>query len=640
VLIGALLFGCDGGGDDEDVPPPPKVTRLSFDASDACNANVPTPTTLFRDEEGKSELGVCPGPADPIEKELFFAQLDEGTPLNAEIVIPIEGSLDGASLSSTAAFSLTAGGSGIPPLLMLEFQNTSTSAADYEVISVSASFDDAIRVQPSSALRAGYSYVVVATKAIKDDERPQKSISGAPETALLLGDDPITATGDLDEASAARLERMRLRLAPVVEILANASPPLTAENIVSIQLFSTVPDPRARIEAIFEAYRVAVQQGRYPFEITMVGAGDLPIEDLYPGLPEVAYENLAGYRQGTITVPQFLGDDLRQRDTFPQVVRTIEVPFIITIPRSMAPHGVVLYTPGFGRSKLDARALANEMAGTAGVAVLAIDLRCHGDRSPDENGVCAEGRTQSEVAALTDEEPNNGNMELVGPDGIPDASGQYFFPGDARALRDTQIAAAIEILHVYNALLAGTTFSGARPDTSDLHLVAHGHSAYAALLATAFSTTAPRTVQVPAGGTGPDLILGGPDELLESFVAALPEGIGGDRAGEYVARLEASFLRTVAIETIADRVEERLSVVGQARKILLNHGSRATAVPESARDRLAASIPIPANRISRHPQSCDNFFIFSCILGTDNPTEAREQMVTFVLSDGATVVEP
>src|SRR5688500_13228327 len=102
LLIGALLFGCDGGGgDDGDKPPPPKVTRLVFEMSDVCNAKVPSPTDLFTNAEGKSELAACPGPSDPIEKELFFAQLDEGIALTAQVVIPIDGSLSGASLSAT-----------------------------------------------------------------------------------------------------------------------------------------------------------------------------------------------------------------------------------------------------------------------------------------------------------------------------------------------------------------------------------------------------------------------------------------------------------------------------------------------------------------------------------------------------------
>src|SRR5262245_37898946 len=86
VLIGALLFGCDGGGDDDDEDAPPaKVTRLLFDMTDLCAAKVSSPIELFRDAEGKSELGSCLGPADAIERELFLAQLDEGAPLNAEI---------------------------------------------------------------------------------------------------------------------------------------------------------------------------------------------------------------------------------------------------------------------------------------------------------------------------------------------------------------------------------------------------------------------------------------------------------------------------------------------------------------------------------------------------------------------------
>ncbi len=586
------------------------------------------------------------GPRTRFEKALFFAQLDEGVPVNSDIVLPIDGSLDGATLSSTVTFALEGGAGGsLPPLVMLKATVGATAAADFEVVSVSASFDDAIRVQPAIPLEVGHAYVVVATSAIKDGERPQKPVAAAPPTTLLVGKTPIAAGAieGLDATGAERLERARLSLAPIVSLLAKASPPIPAEKITSIQMFTTVPNPLERTSKIFAAYQAAVRQGRYPFKVTTEGGGDRDPAELYPGLPAIAYQSIMSYRRGTITVPQVLGDDLRQRDNFPQVVREIEVPFIITIPRSPPPYGVVLYVPGFGRSKLDVRALANEMAGTPKAAVLAIDLRCEGDRAPDASGVCADGRTETEIAALADALPNNNNMELVGPDGVPDASGQYFFPGDARALRDTQIAAAIEILHVYKTLRDSNAFlsQGLSPDPNHLHVVAQGDASLAALMAVAFSEIAPKTVQVPSGGTGfQELILGGPEPLKSSFVATLPEGIGAARAEEYLARLEAGFLRSVAIETIGPLVKDKLAVGGEARRLLLNHPNGGTWVPVSARQRLTQGVPIPASRVSQHLGNCDDFFIFSCLLGNDSPQHAREQFVAFVNSDGGTVLTP
>ena len=115
-LIGALLSGCSGGRDDDDDLPPPKVTRLLFDMTDICAAEVPSPTDLFRDEEGKSELSACAGPSDPIERELFLAQLDEGAPLTSEIVIPIDAKI---KVQKPKMFAVTAekpGGVVVSPL--------------------------------------------------------------------------------------------------------------------------------------------------------------------------------------------------------------------------------------------------------------------------------------------------------------------------------------------------------------------------------------------------------------------------------------------------------------------------------------------------------------------------------------------
>jgi hypothetical protein len=148
-------------------------------------------------------------------------------------------------------------------------------------------------------------------------------------------------------------------------------------------------------------------------------------------------------------------------------------------------------------------------------------------------------------------------------------------------------------------------------------------------------------LQVPAGGVGVrDLIVEGPAELEASFIATLPEGIGADQAGEYLARLEAGFLRSVSIEAIGGVVKEKLATVGEARRLLLNHGSGASAVPDTARERLIDGVPIPSTRVSEHPQTCDDFFIFSCRLGIDDPTAPREQMITFVSSNGVTVLSP
>jgi hypothetical protein len=636
----ALLSACDGGGDD--APPPPPSTKLLFDAADPCAAQVPSPTNLFRSADGKSELSSCPGPADPIERELFLAQIDEGTPTNSEILIPVEGTLDGATLTATATFALEPGrgGSVLPPLVMLRKAGTGSTAEAFERVELSASFDRAIRVEPRTVLLPGFTYFLIATDAIKDGERPQKKVVRAAATALLLGASPITAGADLDAATAARLERARQELAPVVGLLAKASPPIPADAIVSIQSFTTVPDPLARTQAFFDAYLAAVDEGRYPFDVTSNG-GDIDPALLYPGLPPAAYQNILAFRRGTIRVPKVLGDDLRVRPGFPDAAQTLEIPFLLSIPRTN-PYPVIVYLPGYGRSKLDARALANEFAGAPEAAVLALDLRCHGDRSPDANG-CTDGRTAAAIGMLEDAIPNNMNPEIVGADGIPDASGQGFFVGDARALRDTQLATAIEILHTYLALRDANAFGaeGLSPDPNDLHVIAHGHSAMPALMASAFASVAPRTVQIPSGGAGfSELIFGGPDALEAAFVATLPSGIGADRAEEYVSRLEAAFLRSVSIEVLGPKVKERLGVGNEARRLLLNHPTSPSFVSEAARGRLFEGVPIPASRRSRHSPTCDDFYIFSCRLGIDDPTAPRQQITTFMQSNGVTVLPP
>jgi hypothetical protein len=276
---------------------------------------------------------------------------------------------------------------------------------------------------------------------------------------------------------------------------------------------------------------------------------------------------------------------------------------------------------------------------------MVIDLRCHGDRALDAMGLCKENRTAEEIARLVDV-TSNGNPERVGPDGIPDNSGAGFFPGDAAALRDGQIAAAIEVIHILEALQSASqafVSAGINPNPSSIHLIGHGHSAPAAVLAAALVKMPIGTLELPAGGAGYGaLARSGPDAVKEAFNASLPHGIDASRAADYLAKLEPGVLEAISIRKAGAIASMRYVRGLPAAHILLAHGHTAQYVPLDARQALIQALSLPADRVSEHQGDCDDFFLHSCRLG-DSPgwiDGARRQLAAFMSSGGVTVLPP
>ena len=646
VAVAVALTACGDDGDDKPPPPPPKVTRVHYDLADPCAAQLPTPTDLFFDGDGASALAACPLPADPQEAALADALRHQGPRPDARLSVPFEGSLDETTLSSTAAFSLTAttspSGAPLPPVLLLAQVGTASSAAGWELIPATMAREEgALTIRPSRSLAPGVFHVAVLTRAIRDDERPQKPLGAAPAVEALLGAEPIAAGAyeGLGADAAVRLERLRLRLAPLVPLLARGRPALQAGDVVSIQGF-TVEAGFGRFTRLVSDYQRTLDDARY------AARGEteiLPLEQVYAGVPPAAYERVREFRRGTITAPKLLGEDGRLRPGWNRTTETLTIPFTISLPRDRdSGYPVVLFIPGFGRGSIDGRSLAQVFASAPQAAVLTIDLRCHGARSPGSDGICAENRTPDQVAQLADTRPNNGNPEVRGADGIPDASGIGFFPTDARALRDSQMAAAIEIMHVLEALRA-EGIAGISPDRSELHLIAQGHAAPAAVAALAFSRAVVRTLQLPSAGAGVGaLILDGPAELKSAFLQALPHGLGEAQAQAYLARVERDVFSAFDLRELGRLAAAKLTAQGAVRRALLPHPAMPEFVSLEARQSLVAALGLPNDRISRHNARCSDFLIFTCQLG-QNPAileAARGQLVTFMLTRGNTVTEP
>ncbi|MEL6186010.1 MAG: hypothetical protein AAFU79_15405, partial [Myxococcota bacterium] len=550
VVASVVLNACGGDDGGEDLPPPPPdPSSIAYAVSDPCGTGYPSPSDLYFDASGKAGLDACPLPSDPLDAAVETVLRDQRAELEPTITLPIEGTLDPASLSTalTVSFDGQGSGDGLPAVLLFEQTGTSSSAEAWRSISVSASAaDGTITLRPSRALLPGRLHVVVATSALQDNEAMQpQSLTAGPAVSALLGSSAIGAgafTG-LDADGAARLERMRLALQDPLAALAAASPPVGAADIVSVHAFTTrlgmelIPDAIARYDA-------SVRRGTYRYEIK-VEQRDIPPADIYgSSVPASAYPNVASFIRGSVVVPRMLGDDVRLRAEWDTVAETVDVPFLMSIPRQGTSYPVAVQIAGFGRSSLDARSLANVMAGGPRGSVLAIELRCHGRRSPDVNGVCVDNRTAAEAASLLDQASNNGNPEFAASaaDGIPDNSGVGYFPGDPRKLRDSQLAAIIEVMHVFASLRDATAWTGENipVDRFGIHGLAQGYASLPAAAAAGFidDQRRIRTLQFLAGGADlAELILEGGMAQRAQFNDELPGGIGEAQAATLLARL-------------------------------------------------------------------------------------------------------
>lgn len=652
-----LLSAC--GGTPEPPPPTPTSTvfKYEYSAATPCQAAVPTPSDLFVDDELRSSRSACPGGAtDPVDVAIGQVTGDDGVPLDAAITIPTSGvQASAASLTSTGAFSLAGAGTSTgakpPPFVLLTQIGTASTASGWQIVAATASANEAgITITPAAALAPARRYVVVLTNELKSSGARTER---AELTKALVGTQPISAgsvTG-LDAASAAELERERLRLLPLLGVLAAAHPPIPSEKILSIQGWTTELG-FARMTRAVAAYQEALARGRVALSVTTTG-GDLTPEtiddrwrlvmQMFGGCPpnrpiSGCYDHVHAFRRGVIKVPKLLDEQGHLRKGWASgTVEMTDLPFQVSLPEgAVGDVPMAVYIPGFGRGRIDGREIANDYATRLGAGVLSVDLWRQGERTIDP---------ASGMSDLTDVAPNNGNPEFGGMDGIPDKSSAGFFPGDPRALRDSQIAAAIEILHALETLKAKTPFStqGVSPDGRPVHLIGHGHGAQTALFAAAFSSNV-RTLVLPSGGVGiRELVSGGPELLKSTFLQKAPSGVTAANLDDYLGKLEAKLLKSISVEAALAMVKTKLiDSTPTTPRVLLNYGGRAAAVPVAARTRLVTGLGLSQDRQSGHHGLCDDFFLYTCMSG-DNfawVVGARAQMAAFASSSGTTVLPP
>lgn len=625
------------GGDEDGSTEPPVITApgvgFTYDADEACAASVPVPNDLFRAANLQLERD-CGAPADAIDAAIDAVVRQEGAQPNTAIALPIiNGDLAVQTINKQVAWSLTSSvgtsstATDLPPLVLLQRVGSSTTAAGWQRVEVDAAYaGGTLTVTPRRALDSATYFVLVATNSITDAKGTP--LTASPAVSLMVGASPIVAESypALDAGTAAKLERERGRLAPVVALLAGSNPAITADRIASIQGWTTAVGDRL-LERTIDAYRAAVARGRYDFSVTTVG-GDLDPMTVFPTGSE--FGNVRAVRRGTIRVPKLLDASGRIRPGWDSTaIETTEVPFIITLPRTnrMRYPTTVLLT-GYGRGKEDALSLAHEFGGGPQSSVLAIDLPYHGARSTNP----------------ADTSPNNGNPVITGADGIPDASGDGFFQGDPGALRDGLIATVLEVVHIVDAIKDGESFEDEliNPDRrlTNIHMIAQGHSAMIGLLASVHSPVG--TVQLPSGGFGvDDMVIEGPAGLRAAFLASGPAGVNEANLATYFAKLDASILIGLGLPRASQAAYDRY-IDGNPVRILAAHPNFPEFVNADARQTMVDMLMLPGDRVSRHLAVCDDFFIYTCQLGQgfEILPRAKAQLAAFASSGGVTVRPP
>jgi len=637
--------GGDGTGGPDDNGTTLEGTRVLYDLADPCAEDrFPAPNRFFSEEA----LAACPAPSDPVEAAIQGAERGEGAPVDTSVELRVDRTVLPESLSSTVTFALDGTGSteGLPPLVMLQEVVTGT-VTSYTLVDFVASRSGlkVIRLEPRSDLPNGEAFFVVATRALVDESETNEPFVASDAVQVVVGlEEPEDV--DIEEPVASRLLAERGRIAPLLPVLqVDGTPSIRPEDIVSIHSFRTRLGPE-RLVRLAERYGDAFAAGRMTADIAIVD-DQVQLGELSPAIPpddpQDFDDKVASIQRGTITMPRLLDETGRLRDTWDSDNQTIEVNFVLSVPDASEPYGLIAMFYGFGRGETDIISMAPENANATN-AVMLVDLRCHGTRSPDPVGVCQEERTPEAIQGLVDTQPNNGDTRVAAGrrDGIPDDSGRFFLSGDPARLRDTQLAAALEILHVLSNLRFETQTldeeTGLEFDATSLGLIAHAQASPAALAAIAMFARFPEEDLEPrnrvprvmflGGGVGyADLILEGPSQLRTDFLDTAPEGITGDNARAYLEELEG-------------RVLEALdpAVLGPLAQPLFERESESAVfyprfprdVPDSARDRLDETLePTQFERASN--VSCEHFLFFPC-QGNEfqATTDARSSAAAFM----------
>jgi len=317
--------------------------------------------------------------------------------------------------------------------------------------------DGNIVIMPLQPLEKDQNYMVVLTNGLKDSSN--RILTPDIATALILGDNPITASSSLDPATAASLEQLRQANQAMYAALG-----ISADHSHVVQMWN------------FRTQKIGHMQeelAAYPLDANLT----LTFTDMNTTQFNPALQGLAKIYVGTLNnVPQFMpqaSNDAQDNAFFgnislhngtPVVEANTSLPVIVTVPNfpgCTAPYPVVIYQHGITRVRTDLLAYADTF-GSKCFAAIAIDLPLHG--ITDETSLLYTGPIERTF-----------NIDKDGDDVIDSSGTHYINLEHISTTRDNMHQTTSDLLQLQHALSTFSDFN-----TSNIHFVAHSLGAIAA----------------------------------------------------------------------------------------------------------------------------------------------------------------
>ncbi len=371
-LLPCLLVAACGGATAEE---PITGTRARFDSKALTVSgdffSLPFPNDLRRDGVGLSLYGF-PNPKKSALLDSYLAALHDsvvGFGTASALFVSFDGPLDTSTLPSSAEtlkaaspiqlIDLDQSGATMGERIPLELRYTNAASLFLPPHTLS------LRPVPGFPLRAAHRYALVLTDGLKDTAGAK--LVADELTRRVLG---RWASKNGSEVAAAIT-------APFLLWARGTGFPV--DPIVLVSAF-TVQDPVGLMSALRDATLATAAPSPAGLAFNPDSSGK-PHLHLFTGQTPIP-----NFQKGTPPYLSTGGGLVLNEQGVPQVQRTEQVRFALTVPRGPAPAGgfpVVLYAHGTGGSYLSCygEGLADDLA-ARGVATLTVDQVLHGPRNP------------------------------------------------------------------------------------------------------------------------------------------------------------------------------------------------------------------------------------------------------------------
>jgi hypothetical protein len=375
-----------------------------------------------------------------------------------------------------------------------------------------ATAGDPTSVFRTKPLKDNTDYAVVITTGVHD--KAGRALGSGTVAKILGFTNPIVVGGhsalqNIDDATAAGLERMRLQLVPVYAALATAG---TQHGDVAMAYTfhtQTILDDALKLTAlpyvapglpgvpVVDATHLLTVETA-PQGFARYGATGLPSDNI----DEILEVDIVTANALDLATGAFLADPTMAAPEFIHVLIATPKPDNAAIPAcqgALAPLGkcapLMVFRHGLGRGRADMLAIADSYA-AAGMITVAIDAAKHGDRSYCTSGTtgpesgCISGTCTAlvPVGAQGDAHPigtcgATGFIKaplvpnVAAPDGVPVISGNYLVSSNFFRTRDTLRQDLIDESQLIRTMAFVPT--GPPPSTSAIYDQIFTHSALA-----------------------------------------------------------------------------------------------------------------------------------------------------------------